>query len=242
MLFFNAAYLFADIGNRGRLDTPNSAFSFEGVAFFLLIVIIGTAIYLLCLKLRDYQENKSNKKTVKMNSSEWIRQENEIRARQIERQLKEAKESKKGCVFSILLFGGGIIWSIITTDTEWVDAGKDLLIIFGVIAILIGVVWFIRGEQFKQKRQNKWKIFQETIDNSCILQIIIIIIDAVISLSFLILLEWILFTYCTLNSYIKLALSVMIFIAIIKINTQVMKHYFPNLGTKKNPLYKKNDK
>lgn len=91
------------------------------------------------------------------------------------------------------------------------------------------------------KRQNKWRMFQEAIDNSCILQIMVIIIDAVIALAVLILLEWILFAYCTLNSYITLALSLMIFIAIIKINIQVMKHYFPNLGTKKNPLYKKDD-
>lgn len=91
------------------------------------------------------------------------------------------------------------------------------------------------------KKKNRWNVFQETIDNSCFFQIIIILIDVAIVLAVLILLEWILFTNCTLNSYIKLALSVMIFIAIVKINAQVMKHYFPNLGTKKNPLYKKND-
>lgn len=38
MLFFNIAYLFADIGNRGRLDTPHSAFS-DGLAAITAIIV-----------------------------------------------------------------------------------------------------------------------------------------------------------------------------------------------------------
>lgn len=124
-------------------DYNNSNLSFEGVAFLLVIVIIGIAIYLLYLKFRDYQEQKFKKKTIKMNSAEWIKQRNEEYANQIERQLKEGKESRKGCIFGAILFGGGIIWSIIQTDTEWLDAGKDLLVTFGGLAVLVGIVWLI---------------------------------------------------------------------------------------------------
>lgn len=139
------AYAIDPLGSKVDFDDDynNSNFSFEGAAFLLVIVIVGIAIYLFYPKFRDCQEHKSKKKTIKMNSSEWIKQRNEEYANQIERQLKEERKSRKGCIFGILLFGGGIIWSIITTDTEWLDAGKDLLVIFGVVAVLIGIVWSI---------------------------------------------------------------------------------------------------
>lgn len=139
------AYAIDPLGSKVDFDGDynNSNLSFEGGAFLLVIIIIGIAIYLLYPKLRNCQEHKSKKKTIKLNSSEWISQENERRARQIERQLKEEKESRKGCIFGAILFGGGIIWSIVQTDTEWLDAGKDLLVTFGGLAVLVGIVWLI---------------------------------------------------------------------------------------------------
>lgn len=62
MLLFNSVYLFADIGNRGRLDTPHSAFSDGLVAIAAIIVGGFFAFFLIGVsfqsKFKDKEANK----------------------------------------------------------------------------------------------------------------------------------------------------------------------------------------
>lgn len=142
------SYAIDPLGSRVDFDDDcnNSSLSFEGVTLLLVIVIIGSIIYLFKIKYSNCQEHKSTNKPAPKDTSEWIKQRNEEYANQIDRLIKEEQEAekeRKGCIFFILLFFGGIIWCIIHTETNWLEAGKDLLVTLGGGGILVGILLLI---------------------------------------------------------------------------------------------------
>lgn len=70
------------------------------------------------------------------------------------------------------------------------------------------------------------------------LNIIIFIVDLLIEIAVILALEWLLFTYCSFNSYIMIVLAISIIVIIVFINAKIVKYYFPNIGTVRNPNYK----
>ena len=84
------------------------------------------------------------------------------------------------------------------------------------------------------KKQSKVK---QTQKNDWIFELTIIIIDLIVVLAIIVLLEWLLFAFCSFNIYIKLVLAIAIFYVTIAFNGKIMSQ----CCTKKNPLYKGND-
>lgn len=141
------SYAIAPLGSKVDFDNDyNNNLSSEFFLLLIAIIIIGSVIYLFSLKYSNHQENKSTNKQTPKDSSEWIKRRNEEYANKIDRLIKEEQEAekeRKGCIFFILLFLGGIAWCVIDTDTNWLEASKDLLVTLGGGGILIGIFLLI---------------------------------------------------------------------------------------------------
>lgn len=96
----------------------------------------------------------------------------------------------------------------------------------------------IQAPQNTDCENTKSSKVQGTSNRGCFLDAIIIILDLVIAIIVIAALEWLLFTYCSFNSYIMLAIAIAIFGIITLINARIMERYFPNIGAVRNPNYK----
>lgn len=87
---------------------------------------------------------------------------------------------------------------------------------------------------FTLKDNEKISKNQMTSKSGCLYDFTIITIDLIVFIALIILLEWLLFTYCSFNVYIMIALAILIMWGCAEINGVILRKYFPNLGMKKN--------
>lgn len=93
---------------------------------------------------------------------------------------------------------------------------------------------------FSKKENKEISRNQISHKSGCLYDFIIVAIDLIAVIAIIILLEWLLYTYCSFNIYIMLALTFIIIWGCAAINGVILKKYFPLLGMRRRSSDKNN--
>lgn len=94
---------------------------------------------------------------------------------------------------------------------------------------------------FSKKEDEEISENQVPPKSGCLYDFIIVATDLIAVIAIIILLEWLLYTYCSFNTYIMLALTFIIIWGCAAINGVILKKYFPFLGQRRRSPDKNNN-